>query len=166
MIQWTLKWQADQKGGTIFLPRKTENSSTTKISGARNENTKFWRIWQKIVLTPYNGKSLQCAMPHDGKTTVYALWTKCKPIGSPEKLWSKMASKETSKTTNKNCSMYKKSESNSPIFYYVLLKCYQKYAGNLRGTLSFPLCIFIQKICFGEKKGHTALCAIINSKII
>ena len=98
--------------------------------------------------------TLQSAMleRHDGKTTVYALWTKCKPIGSPEKLWSKMASKETSKTTNKNCSMYKKSESNSPIFYYVLLKCYQKYAGNLRGTLSFPLCIFIQKICFGEKK--------------
>ena len=98
-------------------------------------------------------------MPHDGKTTVYALWTKCKPIGSPEKLWSKMASKETSKTTNKNCSMYKKSESNSPIFYYVLLKCYQKYAGNLRGTLSFPLCIFIQKICFGEKKRpHCTVC--------
>jgi len=37
LIQWTLKWQADQKCGTIFLPRKTENSSTTKISGARNE---------------------------------------------------------------------------------------------------------------------------------
>ena len=50
-IQWTLKWQADQKGGTNFLPRKTENSSTTKISGARMKN-----------LTKNCTNTLQCAM--------------------------------------------------------------------------------------------------------
>ena len=143
MVQWTLYTDGtSQKRGTIFLPRKTENSSTTKISGARNENTKFWRIWQK----PYN---VLCRMM--GKQQFYALRTKCKPIGSPEKLWSKMASKETSKTTIKNCSMYRKSESKSPIFSIIL--CTKKYTGNLRGTPSIPLCIFIQKKnCLGEKK--------------
>ena len=103
-------------------------------------------------------------MPHDGKTTVYALWTKCKPIGSPEKLWSKMASKETSKTTNKNCSMYKKSESNSLIFYYVLLKCYQKIYRKFERKSLISSMYFYPKNLFWGKKGHTALCAIINSK--
>ena len=88
-----------------------------------------------------------------GKTTVYALWTKCKPIGSPEKLWSKMASKETSKTTNKNCSMYKKSESNSLIFYYVLLKCYQKNMQEIWEELSHFLYVFLsKKFVLGKKK--------------
>ena len=98
-------------------------------------------------------------MPHDGKTTVYALWTKCKPIGSPEKLWSKMASKETSKTTNKNCSMYKKSESNSPIFYYVLLKCYQKICRKFeRNSLISSMYFYPKNLFWGKKRPHCTVC--------